>query len=61
MKGFKKMCIPNTRKESADDMLWNDRKRLGMVASSRCQGDEGTDHESRQSTSNDGTESDTEW
>lgn len=61
MKGFKKRCIPNTTKGSADDMLWNDRKRLGMVASSKCQGDEGSDCETRQSTSNDSGESNTDW
>ena len=61
MKGFKKRRIPYTRKGSADDKLWNDRKRLGMVASSKYQGDEGTNRESRQSTSNDGAESDTDW
>jgi hypothetical protein len=32
VKGFKKRCIPNTRKGSADNKLWNDRKKLGMKA-----------------------------
>ena len=32
-----------------------------MVASSKCQKDEGNDCESRQSTRNDGAESDTDW
>jgi hypothetical protein len=58
--GVKKRCIPNTRKGPADDKLWNDRKRMGMVASRKCQGYEGYDCESRQSTSNDGGESDTD-
>jgi len=54
-------CTPNTRKGSADDMLWNDRKGLGLVALSKCQVDEGNDCESRQSASNDGAESDNDW
>lgn len=61
MKGSKKRCIPGTGKGSADNTLWNDRKRLGIVGASKCQGDEGTDYESRQSTSNDGAESDGDW
>jgi len=59
--GFKMRCTPNTRKGSADDMLWNDRKGLGLVALSKCQVDEGNDCESRQSASNDGAESDNDW
>jgi hypothetical protein len=39
VKGYKKCCISNARKGFADDMLWTDRKRLGLVASSKCHGD----------------------
>jgi len=43
---------------SADDMLWNDRKReKDGNGSIKCQGDEGTDCESRKSANNDGAES----
>jgi hypothetical protein len=34
LKGFKKCCISNTVDGTNVDMLWNDRKRTGMLGAS---------------------------
>jgi hypothetical protein len=49
LKGFKKCCISNAVDGTEDDMLWNDSDEDENVTS-ECEGDEGTDYDDRDSS-----------